>query len=124
MRPCRRARCTVARPSYSCRGKSLSGGSGGADVVAVICGPTAAGKSAIAMRLAARHGRAILVADSRQVYRRFDIGTAKPTAEERRSVPHFGLDVVEPTERFSAAQWAESAELTLAEAAAGRLPIV
>jgi tRNA dimethylallyltransferase len=102
----------------------LSGGSGGADIVAVICGPTAAGKSAIAMRLAARHGRAILVADSRQVYRRFDIGTAKPSAEERRRVAHFGLDVADPTERFSAAQWAEDAEHALAAAGAGGLPIV
>ena len=76
------------------------------------------------MRLAARHGRAILVADSRQVYRRFDIGTAKPTAEERRRVPHFGLDVADPTERFSAAQWAEHAEHVLGTAGAGALPIV
>lgn len=76
------------------------------------------------MRLAARHGRAILVADSRQVYSHFDIGTAKPTAEERRRVPHFGLDVADPTERFSAAQWAENAEHVLATAGAGALPIV
>jgi tRNA dimethylallyltransferase len=102
----------------------LSGGSGVADVVAVICGPTAAGKSAIAMGLAAKYNRAILVADSRQVYRRFDIGTAKPTAGERRRVTHFGLDLAEPTERFSAAQWTESAEVTLGAAAAARLPIV
>ncbi len=102
----------------------MSGGSVGADVVAVICGPTAAGKSEIALRLAARHGRPILVADSRQVYRRFDIGTAKPTAEARHRVPHFGLDVADPTERFSAAQWAEHAEHTLAKAATGLSPIV
>jgi tRNA dimethylallyltransferase len=102
----------------------LSAGSDGADVVAVICGPTAAGKSAIALRLAARHRRSILVADSRQVYRRFDIGTAKPTADERLRVPHFGLDVAEPTERFSAAQWAENAESTLAAAGVGASPLV
>lgn len=77
------------------------------------------------MRLAARHGRSILVADSRQVYRRFDIGTAKPTAEDRRRVPHVGLDVADPTERFSAAQWAEDAERALrGGAAAGAMPIV
>ena len=102
----------------------MSGGSDGAEAVAVICGPTAAGKSAIAMRLAARHGRAILVADSRQVYRRFDIGTAKPTADERRRVAHFGVDIADPTTRFSAAQWAENAERVLSEAAAGASPVV
>ena len=48
-------------------------------------------------------------ADSRQIYRGFDIGTAKPTTREQRDVPHRGIDVVEPTERYSAAKWAESA---------------
>ncbi len=76
------------------------------------------------MRLAARHDRPILVADSRQVYRRFDIGTAKPTADERRRVTHLGLDVVDPTEHFSAAQWAGLAEDTFAAAVDGRLPLV
>lgn len=77
-------------------------------VVRAICGPTAAGKSAIAMRLAERHGLAIVAADSRQVYRGFDIGTAKPTHAERDAVPHYGIDVAEPTERYSAARWVES----------------
>jgi tRNA dimethylallyltransferase len=102
----------------------LSGGSDGADLVAVICGPTAAGKSAIAMRLAVRHARSILVADSRQVYRRFDIGTAKPTADDQREVRHFGLDVAEPTQRYSAAQWAEAAGGTIGAGTVGGLPIV
>jgi tRNA dimethylallyltransferase len=102
----------------------LSAGSDGADVVGVICGPTAAGKSALAMRLAERHGRAIIAADSRQVYRRFDIGTAKPTPDERRRVAHTGLDLAEPTERFSAAQWAAHASETLAHARRDALPIV
>ena len=92
----------------------MSGDSGGADV-AVICGPTAAGKSDLALRLAARQGRAILVADSRQVYRGFDIGTAKPTRDEQRRVRHHGIDVVEPVQRFSAAQWAALADAVLAE---------
>ena len=73
--------------------------------LAVVCGPTAAGKSRLAMQLADAFGGAILSADSRQVYRGFDIGTAKPGADERRRVPHAGLDVADPTERYSAARW-------------------
>ena len=91
----------------------------------VICGPTGAGKSAIAMSLAERHPVTIISADSRQVYRGFDIGTAKPSAEERRLVPHRGIDVAEPTERYSAAAWAEAADRWIDEARAdGRVPLV
>ena len=61
---------------------SSSGDSGGAEL-RIICGPTGAGKSALAMALAARHGLAILSADSRQIYRGFDVGTAKPSAADR-----------------------------------------
>jgi tRNA dimethylallyltransferase len=92
--------------------------------VRVICGPTAAGKSALAMRLAERHGLAIVSADSRQVYRGFDAGTAKPTPEERQRVPHFGIDVAAPAERYSAARWADSFdEWAAAARALGREPI-
>lgn len=77
----------------------------------VICGPTAAGKSAIALALAARSGTvaAVVSADSRQIYRGFDIGTAKPSAAERARVPHAGIDVADPRERYSAARWAAAA---------------
>jgi tRNA dimethylallyltransferase len=75
----------------------------------VICGPTAAGKSAVAMALAERTGALLISADSRQVYRRFDLGTAKPTAEDRVRIPHAGIDVIDPVERYSAAQWSASA---------------
>ena len=91
----------------------MSVASDGADLVPVICGPTAAGKSEIALRLAEGFGRAIVVADSRQVYRRFDIGTAKPSAEEQRRVTHFGIDLVDPSHRYSAAQWASDASNAL-----------
>jgi tRNA dimethylallyltransferase len=84
--------------------------------IAVICGPTAAGKSAIAMALAERTGAVLISADSRQVYRRFDIGTAKPGVRDRELVPHRGIDVVDPTERYSAAQWVASAQEWLREA--------
>ena len=91
----------------------------------VICGPTAAGKSAIALRLAERHGGAIVSADSRQLYRGFDIGTAKPLPHEQASVPHYGVDVANPTERWSAARWAGNAREWIAEAERdGRLPLI
>ena len=93
--------------------------------LAVICGPTAAGKSSLAMQLAESLGGAIVSADSRQVYRGFDIGTAKPGADERRRVPHAGLDVAEPTDRYSAARWMAGVDGWLrALRAAGRDPWV
>jgi tRNA dimethylallyltransferase len=76
----------------------------------IICGPTAAGKSTIALELAEAHNGAIISADSRQIYCDFNIGTAKPTREECARVTHFGIDVAEPEERFSAARWATEAD--------------
>jgi len=96
-----------------------------AEPLRIICGPTGAGKSAIAMALARTARVTIISADSRQVYRGFDIGTAKPSDQEQRAVPHRGIDVAEPTERYSAARWAESARVWIEEAhAAGRTPLV
>ena len=93
--------------------------------VRVICGPTAAGKSAVAMWLAEREPTTIISADSRQVYRGFDIGTAKPTAEERERVPHLGIDIAQPTERSSAAAWAEHASRWIEESRReGREPLI
>lgn len=88
----------------------------------IIVGPTAAGKSAVAMELAARVGGEIVSADSRQVYRGFDIGTAKPDAADRAAVPHHGVDVADPTERYSAARWAADAGGWIAAAAARGRP--
>lgn len=91
----------------------------------VVCGPTAAGKSALAMRLAEELPITIVSADSRQIYRRFDIGTAKPSAADRARVPHAGLDLAEPTERYSSFAWATvAAEAIDAARRAGRVPIV
>ncbi|MFN2567905.1 MAG: tRNA (adenosine(37)-N6)-dimethylallyltransferase MiaA [Gemmatimonadaceae bacterium] len=90
-----------------------------------IVGPTAAGKSAIAMWLAARYPIVVISADSRQVYRRFDIGTAKPTAADQSRVPHRGIDIAEPTQRCSAFSWSAAAAPWIAEArASGRVPLV
>jgi tRNA dimethylallyltransferase len=90
----------------------------------VVCGPTATGKTELAVRLAlalAGDGMPaeIISADSRQVYRGMDVGTAKPTLAERRNVPHHGLDLVDPDEPFSAGDFAACAEMALA-AIAGR----
>lgn len=96
-----------------------------ADSLRVITGPTGAGKSALAMALAARLRLAIVSADSRQVYRGFDIGTAKPDAADRARVPHFGIDVADPRLRYSAAAWAASATRWMADARRmGREPVI
>ena len=110
---------------------SSSGASAGAEVRAevrtalrIVCGPTGAGKSALALALAKAQGLTILVADSRQVYRGFDIGTAKPTAAERARVPHEGLDLADPTERYSAAAWAAQAAEVIRRVGVDRVLIV
>lgn len=71
----------------------------------VIVGPTASGKTSLAIRLAQRYGGEIICADSRTIYKGMDVGTAKPTSEERALVPHWGLDLVEPGEPFTAADF-------------------
>jgi tRNA dimethylallyltransferase len=81
----------------------------------VIVGPTASGKSALAMKLAEQFGGEIICADSRTVYKGMDIGTAKPSAEDQARVPHHGLDLVEPGERFSAVDFKNYATETIAD---------
>jgi len=91
----------------------------------VLLGPTAVGKTAVALALAARLPLEVISADSRQIYRRLDIGTAKPTRKERARVPHHGIDVIEPGERYSAGQFARDATRWLGEIRnRGRLPLV
>ena len=93
--------------------------------LAGVVGPTASGKTELALALAERIGAEIVVADSRQVYRGMDIGTAKPTAEERRRVPHHLLDLVDPDQPFSVADWVRAAREAIAGMAArGRLPLL
>jgi len=93
--------------------------------VPVIVGPTAVGKTAVALALAARWPLEVVSADSRQVYRRLDIGTAKPTRKERARVTHHGLDLVDPGTRYSAGHFARDAEGWLADVRArGRQPVV
>jgi tRNA dimethylallyltransferase len=91
----------------------------------VLAGPTASGKTTLAVALARRLGGEVVNADSQQVYRGLDVGTAKPTAAERAEVPHHLLDVVLPGERMDAARFAALADAAIvAVAARGRLPIV
>jgi tRNA dimethylallyltransferase len=80
-----------------------------ADPVLVLTGPTASGKTALGIEVAERIGGEIISADSRQVYRGMDVGTAKATAEERARVPHHGLDLVDPDVRYSAGRFARDA---------------
>ncbi len=103
---------------------SSSDGLAGANLV-VVCGPTAAGKSALAMRLAELLPITIISADSRQIYKGFDIGTAKPDRLDQERVPHVGLDLVGPAERFSSFAWAAVAARGIDDARrARRVPIV
>jgi tRNA dimethylallyltransferase len=76
----------------------------------VILGPTASGKSDLAMALARRVGGEILSVDSMQVYRGMDVGTAKPTAAERAEIPHHLIDMVNPSEEFTVARFVELAD--------------
>jgi tRNA dimethylallyltransferase len=76
----------------------------------VICGATATGKSGLALKLAMRLGSAIVSADSRQVYREFDIGTAKPTNTEQKLVPHYLIDICAPTDIMTLADYQQQAE--------------
>ncbi len=78
--------------------------------IVIISGPTAVGKTSLSIRLAREFHAEIINADSRQIYRKLNIGTAKPTPAEQAAVPHHLIDVVNPDERFSAARFAELAQ--------------
>jgi len=94
-------------------------------LLVVILGPTASGKSALALDLAKQFSGEIVSCDSVAVYRQFEIGTAKPSREDRASVPHHLSDVAEPGEPFTAGEWARQARTALiAIAQRGCLPIV
>lgn len=93
--------------------------------VIAISGPTASGKSDLALKLAQELHGEIICMDSMQIYRRMDIGTAKPTPEEQRSVPHHMLDIVEPVDSYAVADYASAAEEKIMEIAKrGNTPIL
>ncbi len=91
----------------------------------IICGPTGSGKSDLGMRAARNYNGSIIGADSRQIYRGLDIGTAKPSPADRTEVPHYMIDIADITDDFSAAQYAQMAAGSIEHIAAhGRIPIV
>ncbi|MDA8429648.1 MAG: tRNA (adenosine(37)-N6)-dimethylallyltransferase MiaA [Geobacteraceae bacterium] len=91
----------------------------------VICGPTASGKSDLALRLAHQLDGEIVNADSMQVYRGMDIGTAKPSPEQQQDIPHHLIDIAEPGQAFSAADFAEAADRAISTICSrGKHPIV
>src|SRR5512132_131979 len=93
-------------------------------VVAVL-GPTATGKSALALALAERFGGEIINCDSTAVYRGFDIGTDKIAVADRRGIPHHLIDIADPTDDYTAAQYARDAAAAIRDIhCRGRLPIL
>jgi tRNA dimethylallyltransferase len=94
-------------------------------LVLALMGPTASGKTALAIELAKRHGGEIISVDSALVYRGLDIGSAKPDAEERAGIPHHLIDIREPDQPYSAGEFAQDARAAVdAVLARGRLPLL
>lgn len=95
------------------------------DKVIVISGPTASGKTLLSIELAKKVDGEIISADSMQIYKYMDIGSAKPNKEEMQGIPHHMLDFVEPSERYSAARYKKEAiEAIKTVIAKGKTPIV
>ena len=93
--------------------------------VIVICGPTASGKTATSIELAKKLNGEIISADSMQIYKDMDIGTAKPTKEEMQGIKHYLLDFVSPEERYSVAQYKQDAKKAIKEILTkGKTPII
>lgn len=90
----------------------------------VILGPTASGKSALAHALAKAVGGEILAVDSMTVYRGMNLGTAKPSLEERAEVRYHGIDLINPDEDFTVARWVEMAEATVTDAQGRNVPLI
>jgi len=99
---------------YSDQRNSISNTTQSHPQLIVICGATATGKSRLALELAQRLNTVIVSADSRQVYREFDIGTAKPSLVEQQLVPHYLIDICEPTETLTVADYQEQAQKLIA----------
>lgn len=94
------------------------------ELIAIV-GPTASGKSALALKIAQNFGGEIIAADSRTIYKGMDIGTAKPTSTDQQRVPHWGLDLVEPGQRYSAYEFQKYAEAKIKDIKnGGKLPIL
>ena len=93
--------------------------------ILVILGPTATGKSGLAVKLARKYKGEVISADSRQVYKDLDIGTGKITKKEMRGVPHHMLDIVSPKKVFTVSEWKEKTEKIIKNIISrGKLPII
>ena len=93
--------------------------------VIVIAGPTASGKTALSIQLAKKINGEIISADSMQIYKNMDIGTAKVTEEEKEGICHYLIDVVEPDQRYSVSQYKVDAEMAIEKILSkGKTPIV
>ena len=93
--------------------------------IVVICGPTAVGKSALGLSLAKRYNGEIVSADSMQIYRGMDIGTAKPSLQEQKEIKHHLIDILDVNDEYSAEQYKDDADAVISEVASkGKLPIV
>lgn len=91
----------------------------------IILGPTGSGKTGVSIEIAKAIDGEIISADSRAIYKGMDIGTAKPTREEQQGIPHYGLDLVEPGDRFTVSDWKQYAEAKIQEIKArGKTPII
>ena len=91
----------------------------------VILGPTGSGKTGISIQIAKRLNGEIISADSRAIYKGMDIGTAKPTKEEMQGIPHYGIDLVKPDERFTVADWKSYTEEKIIDIKSrGKTPII
>ena len=94
-------------------------------MILAILGPTGSGKTGISIEIAKALNGEIISADSRAIYKGMDIGTAKPTKEEMRGIPHYGIDLVNPNERFTVADWKKYAEDKIQDIKTrGKLPII
>ena len=91
----------------------------------VVAGPTASGKTSLGVELAKRYNGEVISADSMQIYKGMDVGTAKATPEEMQGIPHHLLNFLDPTEQFSVADYVEKASALIKEIFShGKLPIV
>ena len=117
---------TPGRPNGRSGDSSPAGpGAGGSPVpILVVLGPTASGKSDLAMRLARIRGAEILSIDSVQVYRHMDIGTAKPSVEEQAEIPHHMIDVVPPRVDYTVAEFQRAGRRVMEDVRVRRVPLV
>ncbi len=91
----------------------------------IILGPTGSGKTGVSIEIAKAINGEVISADSRAIFKGMDIGTAKPTKEEQQGIPHYGLDLVEPGERFTVADWKAYAETKIKDIKArGKVPMI